>query len=450
MAGPSLVDGAKIVGMNISRRSMLGLGGGLAAAATLAACGQNNPLDGGSTASPGAGEASTGGVPPSGENPSLTHWYHQYGEEGVKEATERYAADYEAADVTVRWNPGDYNSILAAQLLTDDVPDVFEAEQGGSLDQIRSGQLADLTELIGDAREEFNPSVMERFTFEGRIHGIPQVIDMQLLYYRPSLLEAAGIEPPTTLEELITAANAVRTDSMGGFFAGNDGGVGVLGTMFIWSAGYEQLNEDRTEAAFLNEDFYNGLVAYREFSQSGGVVQAASAEWFDPAAFVNEEAAFQWGGLWSLPAIREAFGDDVGVLPFPAIGSNGRPSVPFGAFGACVAAEGANVEASKEYVRWLWIEEEDKQVDFADSYGTHIPAKPALVPRATQLADGPGADAAQFVADSGFANDIMWSGAIGEQYAAALSNVIKNGADPAAEFEPLRELIANELEQLQG
>ncbi len=430
---------------------MLGLGGGLAAAATLAACGQNNPLDGGSSANPGAGESSSlGSEAPAGDKPSLTQWYHEYGEPGVKEATERYAADYEGADVTVKWNPGDYNSILAAQLLTDDVPDVFEAEQGGSLDQIRSGQLEDLTELIGDAKEDFNPSVMKRFTFEDKIHGIPQVIDMQLLYYRPSLLEAAGVEPPTTMEELVTAANAVKTDSMGGFFAGNDGGVGVLGTMFIWSAGYEQLNEDRTEAAFLNEDFYNGLVAYRDFSKSGGVVQAASAEWFSPDAFINEEAAFQWGGLWSLPAIKEAFGDDVGVLPFPAIGSNGRASVPFGAFGACVAAEGSDVDASKEFVKWLWIDQEDKQVNFADAYGTHIPAKPSLVPRATQLADGPGADAAQFVADSGFANDIMWSGAIGEQYGAALSNVIKNDADPAAEFEPLRALIASELEKLKG
>lgn len=430
---------------------MLGLSGGLAAAATLTACGQNNPLDGGSSAEPTTGgSSSTGSGAPAGEAPSLSQWYHQYGEEGVKEATERYAAEYEAASVTVKWNPGDYNSILAAQLLTDDVPDVFEAEQGGSLDQIRSGQLEDLTELIGDAKDDFNPSVMKRFTFEDKIHGIPQTIDMQLLYYRPSLLEAAGVEPPTTMEELIAAANAVKTDSMGGLFAGNDGGVGVLGTMFIWSAGYEQLNEDRTEAAFLNDDFYNGLVAFRDFSKSGGVVQAASAEWFSPDAFINEEAAFQWGGLWSLPAIKEAFGDDVGVLAFPAIGGNGRPSVPFGAFGACVAAKGSNVEASKEFVKWLWIDQEDKQVDFSDAYGTHIPAKPALVAQATQLAGGPGADAAQFVADSGFANDIMWSGSIGEQYGAALSNVIKNDADPAAEFEPLKALIASELEKLKG
>ena len=435
--------------MNISRRSILGLGGGLALTATLAACGQNNPLE--STTTPaGTSAPSESGSMPSGDKVDLTQWYHEYGEEGVKEAVERFAAEYDAANVTVKWTPGDYSSILAAQLLTADVPDVFELEQGGSLDQIRSGQLVDLTELIGDAAADFNPSVIRRFTFEDKIHGIPQTIDMQLLYYRPSVLQAAGVEPPTTFEELVTVSNAVKSDSMGGFFAGNDGGVGVLGTIFIWASGNEQLNEDRTEAAFLNDNFYKALTDYRDFSKSGGVVQSASAEWYSPDAFINEEAALQWGGLWSLPAIKEAFGDDIGVVAFPSMGSGGRPAVPFGAFGSCVAAKGKNIEASKEFVKWLWIDQEDKQLEFSDAYGTHIPAKPALVAQSTQLAEGPGADAAKFVSDSGFANDIMWSGAIGEAYNAAVSNVIKNGADPAKEFEPVGVLITSELKKLNG
>jgi len=220
--------------------------------------------------------------------------------------------------------------------------------------------------------------------------------------------------------------------------------------MFIWASGHEQLNDDRTAAAFLTDDFYNALIAYREFSESGGVVQAASGEWYSPEAFINEEAAFQWGGLWSLPEIKEAFGDDVGVVPFPAIGPKGRPAVPFGAFGACVAAKGKNVEAAKQFVKWLWIDQEDKQVDFSDAYGTHVPAKPGLVPQATKLADGAGADAAKYVAENGFTNDIMWSGALGEAFGAAVSNVVKNGADPKAEFAGFEELAATELANLKG
>lgn len=363
--------------MQLTRRSILLGGGGLAATATLAACGNNNPL-----ASPSEDPSSTGSAPADGDLPQLSQWYHEYGEAGVREAVERYAAGFDGATVTVNWVAGDYGSILAAQLLTNEVPDVFEVEQGGSLDMIRAGQLADLTDLIEPHRADFNEAVMNRFTFEGKVHGIPQTIDMQMLYYRPSLLQAAGVEPPTTFDQLVAAIDATKSSDIGGLFAGNDGNdITLLGTLLIWASGHEQLNEDRTEAAFLTDDFYNALIAYRELSQSGGILSAASAEWYSPDAIANGETVFQWGGLWSLPDIQAALGDDIAALPFPAIGPSGRPAVPFGAYGACVAADGSNVEAAKDFVKWLWIDQEEYQVDFSDSYGTHIPAKDALVPR---------------------------------------------------------------------
>ncbi|MDO5081834.1 MAG: extracellular solute-binding protein [Arachnia propionica] len=424
--------------MKLTRRGVLGIGG-LAAAATLSACGDNSGL--GDPSAPASKQGEGAAV-------TLTQWYHEYGEPGVQEAVRRYASEYPGATVEVKWTPGDYGQILAAQLLTDQVPDVFEVEQGGSLDMIRSGQLADLTDLIAPVRDDFNDAVMKRFTFDGKVHGIPQTIDMQLLYYRPSLLEAAGVAPPSTFEELVTAANAVATPDVGGFFAGNDGGVGVLGTLLLWASGHDQLNEERTEAAFLTDEFYAALAAYREFSQSKGLLQSASADWFSGDAFVNGETAMQWGGLWSLPDILAAHGEDVGVLPFPRIGATGRPAVPFGAFGACVAAKGANVAAAKEFVTWLWIDQTDKQVDFSNSYGTHIPARKSLVARADQLAAGPGADAASLVELHGFANDIMWSGSIGDTYSANISMVVKQDADPNETFADFGALVAAELEKM--
>lgn len=438
--------------MNLSRRSILGATGGLAALATLAACGSNSGGIGSSSSAPSSAAASTSGsASASGAKVTLQQWYHEYGEAGVKEAVERYAAAYPDADVKVTWNVGDYSKKLSATLLTNDVPDVFEAEQGGSLDMIQGKQIVELNDIFDSVKDQFSPKVVERFTFDGKIYGIPQVIDMQLLYYRKSVLEKAGKQPPKTLAELIDVANAVATGDMGGFFAGNDGGLGVLGTIFIWASGNEQLNADRTEATFINQNFFDGLKAYGEFYKSGkGLLKAASKEWYDGTPFANGETAMQWGGLWSMPDIQKALGDDFGVIAFPAIGSAGRPAVPFGAFGSCVAAKGTNIDAAKAFVKWLWIDNEDDQVDFANSYGTHIPAKLSLVAKADKLASGPGADAAKFVAENGFTNDIMWSGALGEAYGAAVSNVITKGADPAKEFATVAQKAKDELKRLKG
>lgn len=428
--------------MEFTRRNILELAGGAAALTALAACGNNRGGVDQPGSSPSAAESSTTG----GSDVALTQWYHEYGEEGVKEAVEKYASEYPNAKVTVKWNPGEYMKLVNAQLLTDDVPDVFESENGATLDMIKSGQVVDLTDLINPVKDQFNPGVIKRFTFDDKIWAIPQTVDMQLLYYRPSLLEKAGAKVPETFDELVSAADALAAKGIPGFFAGNDGGVGILSLLLLWASGHEQLSEDRSALAFLDDNFYAAINAYANFYKSSkGLVKSASKEWYDGSPFVNEECAMQWGGLWSLPDIAKAHGDDVQVIAFPKIGAAGRPAVPFGAYGACVAAKSKNVDAAKEFVKWLWIDQEDKQIDFSGAYGTHIPAKPALAEKTNNLESGAGATAATLVAEHGFTNDIMWTGPLGEAYGAATNNCIVNGKDPKAEFAAVAKTAETEL-----
>ena len=87
-------------------------------------------------------------------------------------------------------------------------------------------------------------------------------------------------------------------------------------------------------------------------------------------------------------------------------------------------------------------------MDFSDSYGTHIPARKSLVATAKKLQSGPGAKAAEFVGSHGFANDIMWSGSLGDTYSAAISNVVVQGQDPVQAFAGFADLAATELAKL--
>ena len=86
--------------------------------------------------------------------------------------------------------------------------------------------------------------------------------------------------------------------------------------------------------------------------------------------------------------------------------------MPAGAYGACVAAKGVDPDAAKAFVKWLWIDQTDYQVDFSTSYGTHIPARPELAARSDKLASGPGADAAKMVSEVGHVPDLLWANAI--------------------------------------
>ena len=441
-----------LAAMSVSRRRFLTLSGGLAATAVgVTACGSNTgrPAAGSSSSdsgsASGSASASASGSAGGGAKPQLSQWYHQYGEKGTEEAVKRYAAAYDKATVTVKWNPGQYEKLVAAALLTSKVPDVFEYGNGPTLDMIKAGQVLDLTDTVGAAKSQFVPSVIAPMIYQDKVWAIPQTFDMQLLYYRKSVLSKAGVKPPTTLAELIDAANAVQTKDMGGFFAGNDGGIGVLGNLFIWAAGFGYFNDGTTGIGFADPAMYDGLKQYASFASDKGLLQSASADWAVPDAFINGETAMQWTGLWNLTQIQDALKDDFGVLPFPAIGSHGRQAVPTGAFSAVVSAKGADPEAAKAFVKWLWIDKEDFQVDFSNSYGTHIPAKTALAAKADKLASGAGAEAAKFAAKFGHGPSLLWTPATAEAYNGALNNIIKKKANPQTELAKVAAKAKQEL-----
>ncbi|MFE3942392.1 ABC transporter substrate-binding protein [Streptomyces sp. NPDC059118] len=412
---------------SVSRRYLLAATGALA---LTAACGSNTGRAGGA-----------------GDRPALDQWYHQYGEAGTEQAVKRYAAAYRKAEITIEWRPGNYDQQTAAALLTKNAPDVFEGSP--TLDQIQGGQVADLTDLLDGVREDFNPAVLTPKTYKGKIYGIPQAIDMQMLYYRKSLLDKAGVRPPQTLDELVDAARALTTKDVKGLFLGNDGGAGVLGATPLRAAGLELVTADGA-VGFDDPQAARTLGQLHRLHKDDSLLLGAPTDWSDPSAFLQGLTAMQWTGLWALPQIEKALGDDFGVLPFPRDGARGRPSVPVGAYGAAVSAHSSHIDAAKAYVKWLWVERTDYQEDFALSYGFHIPARISLAKKAAALAKGAAAEAVRFTTEYGYAQPLLWTARSQTAYQDALSRVITEGADPEAQIRAVVATANAELKRVRS
>jgi multiple sugar transport system substrate-binding protein len=381
----------------------------------------------------------------------LSQWYHQYGEEGTQQAVEGYAKAYPGAMVTVQWNPGDYDQKVASALLTDGGPDIFEYGNGPSIDMIQGGQVVDMSGILGDAEADFTRSLVQRMTFKGRLYAVPQVTDMQLLVYRKSLLQAAGVNPPTTVDELIAAAKKLTTDKVKGFFAGNDGGVGVLGGPMLWAAGQDYLNEDQTEMGFDANRGAEALSRLRTLFTSNALLLGAPADWSDPSAFTQGLTAMQWTGLWTLPVIEKAFAGDYGVMAWPSLDAQGKASVPVGAYGSCVSARSRNVDAAKGFVKWLWVDQTARQLDFAQSYGFHIPARQSVAAQADKLKNPPASDAVKLVNDNGHAQTpLLWTPKCATAFSDGLTRIVKDGADPKSEIETIRSTVDAELKRVNG
>ncbi len=428
-----------------SRRTILTAAGGALAASALAACGSNTGREPAMSAS----AAPSGAASSAAANVTLQQWYHQYGEAGTQQAVEKYAAAYKDATVKVTWKPGDYDQSTAASLLTGDGPVVFEYGNGATIDMIKGGQVVDLTDLVASAKADFNPNVLARMTYQGKLYAVPQVVDMQLLVYRKSMLEKAGVQPPKTMDDLVAAAKKLTQGNVKGIFLGNDGGAGLMGAPMLWSAGFEFLKPDNA-FGFDDPAAAASLKRLRELWDAKAVLLGAPKDWYDASSLVNGLCAMQFTGLWTFPDLKKGLADDFGVLPWPASGS-GKPSVPVGAYGACVSAKSKNVEAAKKFVKWLWVDQAEYQIDFATAYGFHIPARTSLISKAEPLKSGQAAEAAKLATDYGHAQSpILWTPKCNTAFGDMMSRIVKDGADPAAEIKTLKPIVEAEVKRVAG
>lgn len=414
--------------MNWDRRNVLRAAMGLAAVGGLAACGGNTGRSGG-----GSGDA-------------LVQYFHAYGEAGVEQAVKRYAKEYKDANVATQWITGNnYEQKLFAALLTKNAPDVFEFHP--QIQLIKSGQVADLTDIIEPVKDDFNQADIKSHTVDGKIYGVRMIDDPQFLFYRPSLFKKAGVEVPTTLDELIEAADKLTTSKVKGIFLGND--LTSVQNPLIWSAGADTLTADN-KPAFNTDAVAEGLKQLRGLFTSGNLLLDAPADSWDPSAFIQGLTAIQWCGMWAMPAMQKALGDDIGIFPFPKIGSAGKQSVYNGGWSMFVNAKGKNVEAAKEYVKWLWIDQKKHQEDFATSYGFHIPPRTSLAESATKLKSGLPAEGVKLFNEFGHFDNIGWTQAMIAAFNDVMANAVRKDGDPKAQLAACEKKVNAELKKLFG
>lgn len=414
------------------------------ALAVTAAC--SSDTDGGPDADAGSDGNGNGNVV------EITQWYHEYGEAGTKEAVERYAEEYNASQSSVKvnvvWVPGDYYSKLNASLLAGEGPDIFESAPVG--ERIFAGQVAPLDDIFGDALSDFNPNNIASVTVDDHIYGMPTTDGTGLLFYRKSMLADAGVQPPTTMDELIDAASALTRDGRKGLFIGNDGCTsGQLPKIAIWSSGNEII--ENGEVVFDNDRTVAAFEKMRELCTSDSLLLGAPTDWYDSSVFIDGLAAMQWGGQWTLPAVEEALGDDFGVVPWPALDSDGEPATWYGGWYEQVNASSPHLDEALAFVKWLWIDNIEAQTEWSTQFGSTAPVRTSIVEATPALNESPAKDFMTAIAQYGhLESGVYWSSAAEAAIGEALNNVVRNGADAAGEVTAAADKVRTELARIES
>ncbi len=109
----------------------------------------------------------------------------------------------EHPDIQIEYVQGDWNSVHD-QLLTSfeggEAPDIFQYESAALGEFSKQGYLADLSGLVSsDLKGQIAPGVWETTTFDGKVTGVPFLLESQVVIANKKLLDAAGVTvPPAT------------------------------------------------------------------------------------------------------------------------------------------------------------------------------------------------------------------------------------------------------------
>ena len=103
--------------------------------------------------------------------------------------------------------------------ISGELPDIGIVDGPETAAYIQMGVLANITEEFNawDESQYYYDGPMKSCMADGEIYALPQNSNCLALWYDKDMLDAAGLEVPTTWDELMVAAEKLTTDTVKGF-----------------------------------------------------------------------------------------------------------------------------------------------------------------------------------------------------------------------------------------
>ncbi|SEB08778.1 sugar ABC transporter substrate-binding protein [Leifsonia sp. 21MFCrub1.1] len=318
-----------------------------------------------------SGCSGSGGSAPSGGSNTLTVWHYFSDPNQVKVMTD-YADLFEkdnkgvtVKNVYVPYDQMDQKLIASAGAKTG--PDVVVFNGADASNLALSGALAPLDSKWSSFADkgQFPSSVVHKLN--GKTYAVQGYVNLLGLWYNKDILDAAGVKPPTTLDELDSAMAKVKTAGKSGItLSGLPNSQGEWQAYpWLTAAGFD-LAKPSTKA------LTDGLSRVSDWV-SKGYLSKESTTWDQTVPFQKFAAgdvAFAENGNWQIGTAKSTAKFNYGVVPLP-LGSKGK--VYLGGEGEGIGAFSKNQDLAWKYLQATYYSKAGQLIALKDS-GT-IPAR---------------------------------------------------------------------------
>ncbi|WP_432541931.1 sugar ABC transporter substrate-binding protein [Kineococcus sp. SYSU DK002] len=258
------------------------------------------------------------------------------------------------------------------------LPDVLMLDNPDVQQIAESGALAPLDDLGIDS-SGVAEGVLKASTYEGKLYALQPVTNTIALFYNKKTLEAAGVTPPTTWDELKAASAKLTAGDQYGFAMSNintyEGTWQFL--PFMWSNGGDEkdINTPETAAA---------LQLVKDLMTSGSLSQS-SVNWSQADVadqFAAGKAAMMINGPWNFGTLDATEGLEYGIVPIPVPQAGGKTVSPFGGEAWAIPQSGDQEKMKKAAELVQCLNSDENEVEISLGTGT-VPTKPELASQVT-------------------------------------------------------------------
>jgi multiple sugar transport system substrate-binding protein len=245
----------------------------------------------------------------------------------------------------------DYFTMLQADFVAGDVPDVFELNYENFVAYASNDVMLDLTSYVGEDTP-FYPGALAAFQYEGAQYALPETFSTVVLFYNKDLFDQAGIEYPTadwTWDDTREAALAIRA-------LGEDVW-GIYSPVQFWEFykraaqnGCQFFNEDKTESLIDAPECVAALETMVSLMDSDAMPDPTEqAGVSDSELFLSGKLGMVVTGIWMFAPFAEAeFNWDIQLEP----GMSQR-AYHFFSNGVAISKDTDNPEAAVAWAQFL-------------------------------------------------------------------------------------------------
>jgi multiple sugar transport system substrate-binding protein len=255
---------------------------------------------------------------------------HGYTDAEAKEITAQVAIwnkQNPKTKVKLVFNSGNDNALqkTVAGFQAGNYPDVAYQYGSSAAQLAKQPKLVDLTDKVKSAAvdwSDFYPSERQAATVNGKVVGVPALVDNLSLVYNKKLFQQAGVALPTnswTWQDFRTAAKKLTdpaTHTYGWAYV-NDGSEDTVWRFLamLWQAGGELLTPDNSKPAFDSAAGLAALTQLHDMAVTDKSVYLDTGNDNYGNLFNSGKIAMLWTGPWDLSTINADVDYGVSYLP---------------------------------------------------------------------------------------------------------------------------------------